>query len=522
VSTGSGEPPHPLSRRRLGVAQAHGAGHGSRRACWQGRYPRSWPSGGNGPSEQSSPDYGSTPACRTQAAAQTTATSPVEQVLLLVAGPRQGALWWFRASPGVCTTWSMSNSWPRDRTHHVGDAAQVPALTSTRGWDLELVADEGLSGKNMNRPALQAALGRLDCGEADTLISIRLDRISRSIADFAGLLDRAGRKGWGLVLLSPALDLADPAGRFTANVLASAVQYERERHRAHRRPRLDRHRPRPQRSPGAHRPRRRCVAPLNRPSSGKPDPMTTDGVIDPILSSESTTTSISVRGEAQRTVAPDEAQILLTASATSDSKSAATSQVQASLPGVLTSLAQLGGEVLTAQTTRAPLTWSTQSIQTQEEYDHDKISGAHGPTGRHQASVAVQVTVRDFSLLAGVAAALTSRDSLAIHSVSWSVDEDNTEWALVRADAIQAALLKGRDYAAALGGTVVKVEHVADAGLLSGDRSGRIQMTNYGASSRSLSAASGEDLSLDPPPQILSATIEARFAALVRAIPVTR
>ncbi len=66
----------------------------------------------------------------------------------------------------------------------------------------------------MNRPALLEALGRLDRGEADTLISIRLDR--------------AGRKGWGLVLLSPALDLADPAGRFTANVLASAAQYERE------------------------------------------------------------------------------------------------------------------------------------------------------------------------------------------------------------------------------------------------------------------------------------------------------
>lgn len=72
------------------------------------------------------------------------------------------------------------------------------------------------------------ALARLDRGEADTLISIRLDRISRSVADFAGLLDRAGCKGWGLVLLSPARDLADPAGRFTANVLASAAQYERE------------------------------------------------------------------------------------------------------------------------------------------------------------------------------------------------------------------------------------------------------------------------------------------------------
>ncbi len=113
MSTGSGEPQYPLSRRRLGVTQAHRAGHGSRRACWQGRYPRSWPSGGDGPSDQSSPDYGSTPARRTQAAAQTTATSSVEQRLLLVAGPRQGALWWFRASPGVCTTRSMSNSWPR-------------------------------------------------------------------------------------------------------------------------------------------------------------------------------------------------------------------------------------------------------------------------------------------------------------------------------------------------------------------------------------------------------------------------
>jgi DNA invertase Pin-like site-specific DNA recombinase len=55
-----------------------------------------------------------------------------------------------------------------------------------------------------------------------------LDRVSRSVADFAALLERASKRSWGLVLLSPALDLADPAGRFTANVLASAAQYERE------------------------------------------------------------------------------------------------------------------------------------------------------------------------------------------------------------------------------------------------------------------------------------------------------
>lgn len=109
--------------------------------------------------------------------------------------------------------------------------AQRAALTAeamSRGWDLEIVADEGLSAKTMNRPGLMGALVRLDRREADFLMAIRLDRVSRSVSDFAGLLDRADRKGWGLVLQSPNIDTTDPAGRFTVNVLASAAQYERE------------------------------------------------------------------------------------------------------------------------------------------------------------------------------------------------------------------------------------------------------------------------------------------------------
>ena len=97
-----------------------------------------------------------------------------------------------------------------------------------RGWDYDVVEDAGQSAKSLNRPALQAALGRLDRGEADYLMSVRLDRVSRSVSDFAGLMDRAARKGWGIVLLSPNIDTTNPAGRFTANVLASAAQYERE------------------------------------------------------------------------------------------------------------------------------------------------------------------------------------------------------------------------------------------------------------------------------------------------------
>lgn len=115
--------------------------------------------------------------------------------------------------------------------HGASLAAQRAALTeeaARRGWDLEIVADEGMSGKNLNRPGMLAALDRLDAGLADMLLATRLDRISRSVADFAGLLDRSTRRGWDLVLLDPALDTTTPAGRFTANVLASAAQYERE------------------------------------------------------------------------------------------------------------------------------------------------------------------------------------------------------------------------------------------------------------------------------------------------------
>lgn len=110
------------------------------------------------------------------------------------------------------------------------DAQRATLLTEgqKRGWDVEVVADEGFSGKSLNRPGLKAALERLDAGRADFLMAIRLDRVSRSVSDFAGLLDRASKRGWGLTLLSPNIDTSDPAGRFTANVLASAAQYERE------------------------------------------------------------------------------------------------------------------------------------------------------------------------------------------------------------------------------------------------------------------------------------------------------
>lgn len=102
----------------------------------------------------------------------------------------------------------------------------LEAEAARQGFALEIVTDEGLSGKDMRRPALIDALERLDRGDAEVLIASKLDRVSRSVRDFAGLLERAQKRGWRIVLLDLG-DTSTPAGEMTANVIASAAQYER-------------------------------------------------------------------------------------------------------------------------------------------------------------------------------------------------------------------------------------------------------------------------------------------------------
>lgn len=107
------------------------------------------------------------------------------------------------------------------------EAALIEAA-ERKGFRVEVVREEGKSGKSLNgRPALREALSRLDRGEAAALYAQRLDRLSRSVADFAHLLDRAKRKGWTVAVLDADVDTSTPSGEFLVNVLASAAQYER-------------------------------------------------------------------------------------------------------------------------------------------------------------------------------------------------------------------------------------------------------------------------------------------------------
>jgi DNA invertase Pin-like site-specific DNA recombinase len=112
-----------------------------------------------------------------------------------------------------------------------GLKAQESAIRETvdrRGAELvELVRDEGKSGRSLERPGLLAALQRIADGEAEGLVVAKLDRASRSVVDFGLLLDWFDRAGAVFIALDLNVDTSTPGGRLVANVLASVAEWER-------------------------------------------------------------------------------------------------------------------------------------------------------------------------------------------------------------------------------------------------------------------------------------------------------
>jgi DNA invertase Pin-like site-specific DNA recombinase len=93
---------------------------------------------------------------------------------------------------------------------------------------VRIAEDAGISGKSLNgRQGLQDALSAIEGGEADGLIVAKLDRLSRSLLDFAELMERSRRKGWTLVALDLGVDTSTPQGELLASVLATFAQFER-------------------------------------------------------------------------------------------------------------------------------------------------------------------------------------------------------------------------------------------------------------------------------------------------------
>ncbi len=96
-----------------------------------------------------------------------------------------------------------------------------------RGWEI-LWVEDAASGKDLERPGMTYALHLLATGQATGIVASRLDRLSRSVLDFATLLACARAEGWNVVILDLGLDLSTPYGQFGAHVLMAAAQLERD------------------------------------------------------------------------------------------------------------------------------------------------------------------------------------------------------------------------------------------------------------------------------------------------------
>ena len=94
---------------------------------------------------------------------------------------------------------------------------------------IDIKADEGVSGGTLERPGLQAALAMLRRGTANTLIVVKLDRLSRSLRDVCTLVeDYSGNERYHLLSLCGMANTHSAAGRMVLMNLANYAQFERE------------------------------------------------------------------------------------------------------------------------------------------------------------------------------------------------------------------------------------------------------------------------------------------------------
>jgi len=88
--------------------------------------------------------------------------------------------------------------------------------------------DGGFSGSNMERPGLQRLLEDVGAGRVDCVVVYKVDRLSRSLLDFARIIEAFDRKGVSFVSVTQQFNTTTSMGRLTLNILLSFAQFERE------------------------------------------------------------------------------------------------------------------------------------------------------------------------------------------------------------------------------------------------------------------------------------------------------
>ena len=110
-----------------------------------------------------------------------------------------------------------------------GQAEKMRAYSALHDLgEVTVITDPGLSGKDLNRPGLQQILAMVDAGHVSTVLTWRLDRLSRNLSDLILLADRFGQADVALHSFTEKIDLSSATGRMFYNVLGSFAQFYRE------------------------------------------------------------------------------------------------------------------------------------------------------------------------------------------------------------------------------------------------------------------------------------------------------
>jgi site-specific DNA recombinase len=120
----------------------------------------------------------------------------------------------------------------RPRRGHPSDStcAAYVASQASEGWTLlpDEYDDGGISGGTLDRPALQQLLADIAAGLIDIVVVYKVDRLTRSLLDFAKLVEAFDQAGVSFVSITQSFNTTTSMGRLTLNMLLSFAQFERE------------------------------------------------------------------------------------------------------------------------------------------------------------------------------------------------------------------------------------------------------------------------------------------------------
>ena len=116
-----------------------------------------------------------------------------------------------------------------DRVDSISVESQVEfCKREVIGEDIKVYTDKGYSGKNTDRPAFQEMMADITAGKIRRVIVYRLDRISRSVLDFASVIDVFQKHGVDFVSTMEKFDTGTPIGKAMLMIVMIFAQLERE------------------------------------------------------------------------------------------------------------------------------------------------------------------------------------------------------------------------------------------------------------------------------------------------------